>query len=108
MSQQQFSLHNRQYGWVSGQLTSGTADQVIEWLQDWKKRNQNKFGHLVGKVVSFTYQKNGSWSKTEKKTIKVEDVSNGYVKGYDLSKPISEGFRSYLESRIIDDPIVFN
>lgn len=88
--------------------TQGTADEVIEWLESHKNfLARSKNAHLVGKTVQFNYKKD-SLSGLETKTVKVEEVSNGLIKGHDLSLPHDSDYRCYKEDKVVGRIHVFN
>lgn len=80
-------------------VKSGTADELIAWLQAEKKKNS--LDHLVGKVVQFDYRKD-AWSQKETKTVRVEEVNGGLLRGHDLNVGYDgNSYRSYRTDRVL-------
>ncbi len=78
-------------------LKGGSAEELINFLQHYTKKNQK---HLIGKVVSFNYRKPGE-TISSKRNVKVEGMDGNYLHGYDLSLPIKEAYRQFRFDRII-------
>ena len=103
----QFSLYDCGNSSSSSGVVVGTADEIIQYLQKWKTNNMNPNKKFEGKVIQFNYKKDNSCHQ-ETKTVKVDIVDSGYLRGYDLTLSIQDGYRSYREDRIVGKIISIN